>query len=200
MRFFQNKRGFTLIELMIAGLVVTVGLTGVAAMQITALKGTFSANSNSTGSGIALAWAEWLNGLVSHTDQEKVVDNTTNMWTRENLRNLSRLDSSSPFDQLSVEVQLPSSTDDLVKCFNGTKDFVLTTGGSRTLAFRKEGGTPFTAADLPPPPPAGAHLVMRVAANVPVYNTATIEISLLYTNAFSNQRGATMHFVVAANN
>jgi len=210
MRFFQNKRGFTLIELMIAGLVVTVGLTGVAAMQITALKGTFSANSNSNGSGIALAWAEWLNGLMSHTDQEKFQDNVTNMWNRENLITLMNLDTLktdtmaaydpdkniiTPF----VEYMLPSSTEDIAKCFNGQKPFVSTSGGSKTLTFIKQGHTLFTAADMPPPAPVGSHLLLRVAANVPFVNVATVEVSIPYSNAFTNKRGATLHFVVSSN-
>jgi prepilin-type N-terminal cleavage/methylation domain-containing protein len=210
MSFFQDTRGFSLIEVMVAVMVLTLGLTGVAGMQIKALNGTFAANSNSTGSGIALAWAEWLDGLMNHTDQEKIVDNTTNMWTRENLRLLTRLDTD-PNDTMVVyhlnatppvpftEYELPSSIADIVKCFNGQKAFVSTTGQSKTLTFRKEGGTLFTAADLPPPAPAGARLVLRIAANVPCINTATIEVSLPYTNAFVKKRGATLHFVVASN-
>ena len=198
MRFFQDKKGFSLVELMIATVVLTIGLTGVAGMQIKALNGTFAANSNSTGSGIALAWAEWLDGLVSHTDQEKIIDNTTNMWTRENLRNLTRLDAANPNDQLPVEVVLPSTTDDIVKCFNGQKAFVLTTGVTKTLVFRKEGGALFAAKDMPPPAPAGARLLLRIWANVPIVNTVSVEVSLPYTNAFVNQRGATLHFVLAS--
>ncbi len=41
---------------MIATMVLVVGLTGVAAMQMTALDGSMFANSQSSGAGIALAW------------------------------------------------------------------------------------------------------------------------------------------------
>ena len=208
MRFFQDKRGFTLVELMIAAMVLLVGLTGVAAMQLTALKGTFAANSNSTGAGIALAWSEWLDGLMNHTDQPKNIDPVTGMWFRQNLISLNSLDSNQN-DTAYTEYQLPSSTDEIVKCFNGQQAFVSTTGYSKTVVFIKVGsqisaaGTtipiPFTAADMPPPAPEGSHLVLRIAANVPVINTCSVEVSLPYTNAFSKKTGATLHFVVSSN-
>jgi prepilin-type N-terminal cleavage/methylation domain-containing protein len=209
MRFFQDKKGFSLIELMIAVMVLTIGLTGVAAMQLTALSGTFFANSQATGSGVGLAWSEWLSGLMNHSDQDKNQDPATLMWNRENVNTLMSLDSN-PNDTSYTEYEMPRLTDDLVKCFNGQQAFVATSGFSKTVVFVKQGSTPataisarvlvpFTAPDMPPPAPAGAQLVLRIAANVPYINTSTIEVSLLYKNAFVNKRGATMHFVVASN-
>lgn len=198
MRFMQDHRGFTLVELMAAVVVLVIGLTGVAAMQMTALNGTFVASGKSTGSGVALAWTEWLNGLMSHPDQDKTVDINTGMWGRENFSRLASLDPQQN-DQAYIEVVLPSSINDIVACFNGQKAFVLSTGATKTLVFRKEGGTLFTAKDLPPPAPAGAKLVLRIAANVPVINTASVEVSVPYNNAFAKNQGATLHFVVASN-
>jgi hypothetical protein len=41
-------------------------------------------------------------------------------------------------------------------------------------------------------------MVWRIAANVPVVNTATVEISIIYINAFIRSRGVTLRFVVGA--
>jgi prepilin-type N-terminal cleavage/methylation domain-containing protein len=198
MSFLKDIRGFTITELMAAVVVLTIGLTGVAAMQMTALNGTFVANGKSTGSGIALAWTEWLNGLMSHADQDKIFDSNTGMWTRENVFRLASLDPGQN-DQSYVEIVLPLAINDIVACFNGQQAFVLSTGGTKTVAFRKEGGTLFTAKDLPPPAPAGAKLVLRIAANVPVVNTASVDIAVPYKNAFAKGLGATLHFVVSSN-
>ncbi len=197
MRFFLGKRGFSLIELMVAVMVLTIGLTGVAAMQLTALSEVFFANSNSTGSSTALAWAEWLTSHMNQTDQEKIVDSNTGMWNRANLFWLMSFDSNKT-DTGYAEIQMPSTMADIVSFFNTTRTVVFTSGESKSVVFRKEGGAPFTAQDMPPPAPAGSILVLRIAANVPVVNTATIEVSLPYKNAFVKKMGATLHFVVAS--
>jgi prepilin-type N-terminal cleavage/methylation domain-containing protein len=221
MRFIHDTRGFSLVEVLIATLILTVGLTGVAAMQITSMNGTFFANSQATGSATALAWSEWINGLVSHEDQQKpaydlVVDGVTKKkFFRENYISFINLDDD-PYDSYNaatyapnakptphlapfVQVELPNDIDDIVDCFNGDKNFETSAGDSIKLTFRKQGGGKFTAQDMPPPAPAGARLVLRIAANVPVLETATIEVAVMYTNAFINDRGASLRFVIASN-
>jgi len=218
MRFMQDKRGFSLVEAMIAIVIATIGLAGAGAMQINAMNGTFFANSQASGSGIALAWMEWINGLVSHGDQDKIQYKqtvngvTTILYYRENFVYFTRLDNDlndtmaayhpehippqiTPF----VEVVLPTTIQNIVDCFNGVKAFTTSAGNTVFLPFRKEGRTPFTAADMPPVAPPGASIVLRIAANVPVANTATIEVALIYANAFVHNRSVRLRLVVASN-
>ena len=226
MRFIKDTQGFSFVELMIATLVMTVGLTGVAAMQIKALNGTFFANSQASGATVALAWSEWLSGMIANGYQDtKEYKRTVNgqvetALLRENFVYLTMLDDNqadsfdgdtyapdakpTPHFPPFVQVELPTTTQGLADCFNGVTAFVTSSGKSVKLKFKKQqledsDAVLFTAADMPPLAPPGARLLLRVAANVPVGNTATIEVAVKYKNAFVNDRGATLRFVVASN-
>lgn len=54
----RNKKGFSLIEVMVAMLVITVGLLGLSAMQATALKGSSLGGNMSSANNIARDVAE----------------------------------------------------------------------------------------------------------------------------------------------
>jgi hypothetical protein len=101
-----------------------------------------------------------------------------------------------------IQVEMPDTTEGLLAMFNGETPFVTTDGFSHRLQFRKQGSIDeylkFEAKDLPPTAPPGARMVWRIAANVPVVNTATVEISIIYINAFIRSRGVTLRFVVGA--
>jgi prepilin-type N-terminal cleavage/methylation domain-containing protein len=216
----NDTRGFSLIEVMVATLILTLGLAGVAAMQLTAMNGIFIASSQANGSATALAWSEWLNGVVGQQKQDidpyvLDVDGTKVIkYLRENYIAVANFDNK-PTDSYNpdtyvpdgdnpklepfVQVELPDTREELAACFNGDKDFVTSDGRTVRATFKKEGGTDFTPEDMPPPAPPGARLVMRIAANVPVSETATIELSVVYANAFVRDRGPTMRFVVASN-
>lgn len=239
MRCIRNSRGFTLIETMIATMVLTFGLTGVAAMQISALNGSFTADSRSTGSSVALAWTEWLTGLMRNANQETMMYfGDIDTLHPENFVLLTQLDPNaaddlSAYDAATMDVYdykssgaqnpkpfvqlvMPSSKEAMVDMFNGDAPFKTSDGRSVTLRFRKLGPgpqldpldptappkvpyIPFDVSDLPPPAPAGSRMIWRIAANVPVADTATVEISIVYANAFTRNRGATLRFVVGAN-
>lgn len=212
MQCIREQKGFTLVELMIATVVLVVGLSGVAAMQLNAMNSTFFANSQSSGAGIALAWEEWLFRLIKNPDQDTdTYFGDIGMQHPENFVLLASLDADpndkeyadknkpSPFAQ----VVMPSTTQELVALFNGSKSFVTEDGRSLQLQFRKQGSSTaylaFKPEDMPLPAPEGARMVWRIAANVPVENTATVEISIIYANAFVKNRGVTLRFVVGAN-
>lgn len=55
-----RRRGYTVVEVMMAMAVLSIGATGVIAMQKTALLGNLSARNLTTGSAIASAWIERL--------------------------------------------------------------------------------------------------------------------------------------------
>ncbi len=230
MQCMKNTKGFTLVEVLIATMVLTIGLTGVAAMQINALNGTFAANAQSSSSSVALAWEEWLLGLMKNPMQTtETYFGDINMQHPENFVWLTSLDKD-PTDTLDaydydkmnvfnpnasqakdpkpfVQVVMPSSTDKLVDWFNGDTAFATADGRSMKLRFRKLGSNaitdpdvfvPFEKMDMPPPAPPGSVMVWRVAANVPVQNTATVEISIIFTNAFTRNKGVTLRFLVGA--
>ena len=192
-----NKRGFSLLEVMIATMVLTIGLLGVAGMQLRALNGAFRSSALGTGAGVAQAGAGWLNGLVGYTDQNKILYFTTGRLYRENFVKLANFDNNAT-DRLPVTVTLPASIYDIVACFNGQQAFT-TSYGQVTLQFRKEGGALFTVQDMPPPAPAGSRIVLTVNANVPIQDMATVSVSVPYTNAFVANAGTTLSFVVASN-
>jgi prepilin-type N-terminal cleavage/methylation domain-containing protein len=220
----RDKKGFSLVETMIATMVLVVGLTGVAAMQMTALEGSMFANSQSSGAGIALAWEEWLTGLMKNPDQDtEVYFGDIQTLHPENFVELTSLDADNPNDKMDVydnrtmsvfdpdaihpptpfvQVEMPATTQELLAMLNGEAPFVTTDGYSVRLQFRKQGSIEeyleFEAKDLPPLAPPGSRMVWRIAANVPVVNTATVEISIIYINAFIRSRGVTLRFVVGA--
>lgn len=224
MHFIRDKKGFSLVETMIATMVLVVGLTGVAAMQMTALEGSMFANSQSSGAGIALAWEEWLTGLMKNPDQDTAIYFEDILTLHpENFVALTSLDAENPNDKMDVydpatmsvfdldsrkkptpfvQVVMPATAEELVDMFNGETPFVTRGGFSIRLQFRKQGSIDeylkFEAKDLPPLAPPGARMVWRIAANVPVVNTATVEISIIYINAFIRSRGVTLRFVVGA--
>ncbi len=224
MRVIRDNRGFSLVEMMIATMVLCIGLTGVAAMQMTALEGSMFANSQSSGAGIALAWEEWLTGLMKNPNQDtSVYFGDIQTLHPENFVLLTSLDEDNPNDKMAVydnvtmnvfllepqlppspfvQVEMPATRQELVDMFNGVRPFVTTEGYTVQLQFRKQGSSevyiPFEVQDMPPPAPAGSRMVWRIAANVPVVNTATIEISIIYINAFIRSRGVTLRFVVGA--
>jgi hypothetical protein len=220
----RDKKGFSIVETMIATVVLVVGLTGVAAMQMTALEGSMFSNSQSSGAGIALAWEEWLTGLMKNPSQDTdIYFGDIQTLHPENFVRLTSLDAENPNDKMDVydpakmsvfdpdsesspkpfvQVEMPATTQELAEMFNGERDFVTTDGDSVKLLFRKQGSIDeylkFEAKDMPPPAPPGSRMVWRIAANVPVVNTATVEISIIYINAFIRSRGVTLRFVVGA--
>lgn len=239
MRCIGNTGGFTLLEAMIATMILAMGLTGVAAMQVTALNGAFTADSRSTGSAVALAWTEWLSGLMRNANQETInYYGDIDTLHPENFVLLASIDGD-PADDLSAykpeemdvslynegsaadpkpfaQVIMPATKQEMVDMFNGKSPFTTTDGRSLTLQFRKLGPgpqldpldptapptvpyIPFDVSDLPPPAPAGSTMIWRIASNVPVADTATVEISVIYMNAFTRNRGVTLRFVVGAN-
>lgn len=60
----MNEKGFTLIEFMIAVLVLGIGMLAVAKMQITAMSGNFAANNMTMASTLAQDKIEALKGLA----------------------------------------------------------------------------------------------------------------------------------------
>jgi len=88
-----KQAGFTLIEVMIALAVLTIGLTGLAAMQLSAMQFSHSAHYRSMASTIALDFEErlWLDladndfDCAPEDDWEGKVDALADDWIRANL-------------------------------------------------------------------------------------------------------------------
>lgn len=74
----KNENGFTLIEVLIALAIFSVGILGVGLMQIDATSGNKNAQSTTYSSGWALGQTEWLvtQGAASATEYDAIV--TTN--------------------------------------------------------------------------------------------------------------------------
>ena len=91
-RTVAKAKGFTLIEVMIALAVLTIGLTGLAAMHLTSLQYVHSSHYRSLASTIAMDFEErlWLrladNGLSGCPDvNEASVDELAAHWDRESV-------------------------------------------------------------------------------------------------------------------
>ena len=211
MRRIQAQDGFSLIELMIAIMILVVGLTGVAGMQISALKGVFLSSSQTTGVGVSQAWMEWFSGLMSQREQEKNPSAALNgKWVNNNFLQLAALDTIPGDDQYTV-VHPDCSGGACSNCKAPDKDKACITmpgtiaamktflNGKNFTNSRPGGHTTFDAASrLPPLPPAGSYMVWRIADNVPAENVITVQVSIVYSNAFVTDKGATLTLILSS--
>jgi prepilin-type N-terminal cleavage/methylation domain-containing protein len=96
MQLRDNARGFSIIEVMIAIVVLVTGLLGVAAMQTKAMQCNMSAGRYTSGSAAGAAWMEWL----MNQPYDKVAALDVNM-----------------FDTQPTERQLPDSNETILENF-----------------------------------------------------------------------------------
>ncbi len=84
----RDGKGFTLIEVLIALLVLSVGLVGIAALNLTGLRNVHSSYYTSIGSSVALDFEErlWLamadvdDGCLSVEDVDDILDDLVDTW------------------------------------------------------------------------------------------------------------------------
>ena len=184
MRFMHANAGMSLVEVMVAVVILTVGLSGVAGMQLKALQENNFAGTLSTGVNADLAWLEWFTDFVSQPDQDNILFD--GKLCRQNYARIAMLDTNTA-DRGFTERQIPSTTADLLSAFQNT------------YHFRNADGSNFTAEQVPQPPPSGSYILWRIAANVPAPNLTTLEVSCIYATAFVRSRGPTLRLVVFSN-
>jgi prepilin-type N-terminal cleavage/methylation domain-containing protein len=103
MRFIHSNAGMSIVELMVAVMILSIGLSGVAGMQMKALQGNNFAGTLSTGSNAAQSWLEWYNDFVNQQDQNSILFN--GKLCREHFARLSMLDTN-PNDSNFTELEL----------------------------------------------------------------------------------------------
>jgi len=184
MRCLNSNAGFSIVEAMVAVMILTIGLTAVAGMQVKALQGNSFAWSFSTGSNAALSWLEWYAGFMSQQDQPSITYN--GKLCRQNFARLSLLDTDIT-DTDFTEVEVPGTTAGLLSAFEDTYNYT------------QPDGTNFTAEQVPQPTPPGGRIVWRIAANVPVPDLTTLEVSCIYRTAFVRDAGPTLRMVFSSN-
>jgi len=211
LRRIQAQGGFSLIEMMVAVMVLMVGLMGVAGMQINAMRGVFLASSQTAGAGLSQAWLECFSGLISQREQEPNPSASfNNKYVLNNFLQLAALDATPDDDQYTVVhpdctggvctnckdpdtgkacITMPTTTAAMKKFFNDHNFTNAPPGGHTTFD---------DASILPPLPPASAYMVWRIADNVPAQNVITLQVSILYRNAFIVDKGATLTYIVGS--
>jgi len=205
-KFFGNARGFTLIEVMIATVVICIGLVGAAAMQLTAIRGDNFSKNFSAGANTANSWAEWILTLSSMPNQPPLDYYSSGLQPKRNFVLLASLDqtqgaSATPSDPLFTQLVLPRDITGIVNCINGVTPFTTTDGAQITVKFRKPpygDADIFKAADLPPAPPPGAFMQWNIGTNIPGPQKVTVEVSIIYNNAFMNTLGPRLRFVLSS--
>jgi prepilin-type N-terminal cleavage/methylation domain-containing protein len=213
MHRLHAQDGFSLVEIMIAVVILTWGLSGAAALQINAMRGAFSASSYSTGAGLSQAWIEWFSGLISQKSQQTTASSVTNdTFVTNNFFQLANLDANPHDDKFTVLhpfakggncskcpdynrntdqdcIEFKQTTAD-IKAFLNTHHFTPAVGE----------GTFDDASRLPSQPAPGSYMVWRIAANMPTEGVTTVQVSVKYTNAFVTNRGSTLTIVLGSNN
>jgi len=96
MQLRDNAKGFSIMEVMIAVVVLVSGLLGVAAMQTKAMQCNMSAGRYTAGSALGEAWMEWF--MSQPYDKIAALD-------------------ANVFDTLPTERQLPDSSDTIITKF-----------------------------------------------------------------------------------
>ncbi|MCU7862327.1 MAG: type IV pilus modification protein PilV [Candidatus Thiodiazotropha sp. (ex Lucinoma kastoroae)] len=72
----QNCQGMTLIEVLVAAVVIAIGLMGVAALQVTALQGASNADYRSRAIDYATALSDRMHANLMAFEDEDIYDNT----------------------------------------------------------------------------------------------------------------------------
>jgi type IV pilus modification protein PilV len=96
MQLRDNAQGFSIVEVMIAVVVLVAGLLGVAAMQTKAMQYNMSAGRYTAGSALGEAWMEWL--MNQPYDSVAALD-------------------ANPLDTQPTERQLPDSNESIIDNF-----------------------------------------------------------------------------------
>lgn len=178
-----HEDGFTLLEVVCAIVILTVGLMGVAAMQAKSIQGN-AFSSSFYGSGkLAQEWMEWIHAYLSQPDQDNLFFN--GKLQKESFVRISSLDTNL-LDDAATEIAIPSDTTALLTLL-ADKGFKNSDGGS------------FTAEQIPAAPGSWCRMTWRIAANRPVENTTTIEIQTSTTNAFARDKRNTLRFIISTN-
>ncbi len=181
MRRVCSESGFTVVETMIAVMILVIGIVGVGAMQLKALQGTKFAGVFYDGANTSTSWLEWINNFVNQPDQVSLPYN--GRLLKRNFVRLSQMDTN-PNDTGFTTVELPVSTTTLLNQFNNTYD------------FKNADGNSFAATQVPPPASGGGHVIWRVASNVPAPFLTTVEVSCRYVSAIvKNQESQRMRMV-----
>jgi hypothetical protein len=163
-------------------MVLSIGLLGVAGMQINALRGITVAGSFSEGTNAGLSWAEWLYKAVNQDLQTSLPYKTNSSGVACNFVRLSQIDTNSTDDEFK-EVEIPK-----------TKALIVTKLAE--LGFVNEEGQYFTVQEVPEPPPSGVKIFLRVTAEVPAENMTTVEVRTVYSTGLLRTRAVTIRFVV----
>jgi type IV pilus modification protein PilV len=179
----MNQKGFSLIEVMIATIVLTIGLTGVALMQTSAIRSNSFAWTMNIGSNHSQEWMEWLINQVSRPTQDTTL--YLGHMLKENFVALSSLDST-PGDDAATEIQLPATETAMLAMLQEKK-------------FVNPDGIAFSAEQIPKAPANSYSMVWRVMAERPMPDTTTVEIETRINNAFTRNKREIIRFIVSAN-
>ncbi len=177
----STQRGFTLIETMVATVVLCIGLLGVALMQTTAITGNSFAWNMNRGSNIAQQWMEWNIVQVSRPNQDTTP--FLGHLQKENYVALAALDDNTG-DDGATAVQMPATREAMARFLS-------------QKGFRNASGAAFSTVEFPELPGAGYTMTWRVMAERPLPNTATVVIETRAQNAFARNLTKPIRFIVS---
>jgi prepilin-type N-terminal cleavage/methylation domain-containing protein len=151
----HKESGFTITEVMIAVMVLTIGLLGVAAMQLRAINDNYRASALTEKTSVAEQWMEWL----IHFSRQSYKLGNEDYIGYERLAALDTHPEAGRFTKLSFACD---DTEEIRMALKG-------------LGLRPATGE-FFAEDQLPSPSAKYRVTWYIDAHAPVENTTTVKI------------------------
>ncbi|MEI6128367.1 MAG: prepilin-type N-terminal cleavage/methylation domain-containing protein [Pseudomonadota bacterium] len=191
-KHISQEAGFTIMEVLCAMVVLTIGLMGVAAMQAKAIQGNSFAASFNEGSMQAEAWMEWFEGYANWPYQANRQYNGQQLV--ENFCTIAEMDTASD-DAVATVIQVPAD-------MAGLLDYLSDQGFYAPRLETDKGSSSrnaLTADQIPGPPGRGYTMEWRVTANMPLQNTTTIEIITTCSNSFTRNKRNVLRFILSPN-
>jgi len=188
----KSEGGFTMIEIICAIVVLTVGLMGVALMQTKAIQGNSFASSFNEGSMVGQSWMEWLEGYVTWPNQQNRTWGGKQL--PENFCTVSELDTN-PDDNLPTVYQDATTgwyTMSGFLSFLDDKGFF----APRLIDDNSTLQRALTEEQIPGPACSGYSMEWRVTANMPVTNNTIVEIITTCNNSFTRNKKNTLRLIL----
>ena len=190
-KHISRESGFTIMEVICAMVVLTIGLMGVAAMQLKAIQGNSFAASFNEGSMQAEAWMEWFVGYANWPYQANRAYNGLQLV--ENFCTIAEMDTNSG-DADATVIQVPGTMDALLTYLTDHDFYAPRLDADNGSSSSRED---LTADQIPGPPSTGYTMEWRVTANMPLENTTTIEIITTCNNSFTRNKRNVLRFVLS---